>query len=655
MAATLAWAASAFLFGASAASSANVTSAEAPLMDALFTSHAVLQRDRPVDIWGHANPGEKVTVMLSDVTREALADAAGHWAVAMPALPAGGPYTLSARSESQQQSVDDVLMGDVFLCSGQSNMELQVRASLNSRAEIMASANNRLRQLTVPRGSSTTQRDSFDKPLTWKIAAPETTGDFSATCYYFARELQKSIDTPIGLVVAAWGGSKLEPWVSEGAMRSVPGNEDVLAVMAEYRVNAPKAIEHWGQVWQKWWLAQPDVEGRRPWLKARDDANQWRRAPAELTPWENWGVPELAKFNGMVWYRTSVKLSAAQAKQSATLSLGQVDDFDITFLNGRAVGSAACCGERTYPLQPGALKAGDNLIVVNVLDTYASGGMHGPAEKRVLTLADGTAIPLGGWEYNIAPVDTSAPRAPWEPTSGIAMLYNAMIAPLANYAMRAVVWYQGESNTSGGQGRRYESLLRTLMADWRRQFAAPLTFLIVQLPNYGAMSGSPVESEWALTREAQRRAVAADGNAGLAVTIDIGNRDDVHPTNKQEVGARLARAARHVMYGEKLPAPGAQPRSAQRSGTNVIVTLADFDAPLVVYGSKEPSAFELCGAAAGSCRFVHAEIIDGGRVQLAGDAADATRVRFCWADSPLCNLYDSAGLPVGPFEIEVKP
>jgi len=169
------------------------------------------------------------------------------------------------------------------------------------------------------------------------------------------------------------------------------------------------------------------------------------------------------------------------------------------------------------------------------------------------------------------------------------------------------------------------------------------------------MASTPVESEWALTREAQRRAVAADGNAGLAVTIDIGNRDDVHPTNKQEVGARLARAARHVMYGEKLPASGAQPRSAERSGANVIVTLADFDAPLVVYDSKEPSAFELCGAAAGSCRFVHAEIIDGGRVQLAGDAADATRVRFCWADSPLCNLYDSAGLPVGPFEIEVKP
>ena len=193
------------------------------------------------------------------------------------------------------------------------------------------------------------------------------------------------------------------------------------------------------------------------------------------------------------------------------------------------------------------------------------------------------------------------------------------------------------------------------MADWRRQFQAPLPFLVVQLANYGPMAPRPVESGWALTREAQRRAVAADGNAALAVTMDIGNRDDVHPTNKQEVGRRLARAARHLVFAEKLSASGAQPRSATRQGDSVFVTLGDFAAPLVAYNARDPSAFELCGEAEGSCRFVTARLLGEGRVSLdAGESPSPARVRYCWADSPLCNLYDGDGLPVGPFEIAIR-
>ncbi len=628
--------------------------AEEPLVNALFADHVVLQRDRPIDIWGRANAGEEVTVTLSGATRRAKADAAGHWALQMPELPAGGPHTLTARTASRLQNTDDVLVGDVFLCSGQSNMEFSVRGSLNSRAEIAASANERIRQVTIAKTSSTTPRDGVDKPLEWKRAAPETTGDFSATCYYFARELQKSVDVPLGLIVSAWGGSKIEPWMSEDAMRTVPGYESALAVSAEYRVDPAAAVRHWGEHWQKWWRSLGGLAGgREPWTTT-DDAAAWRPAPAELTPWENWGVPDLAPYDGMVWYRAHARLTQAQAKQAATLSLGQIDEVDLTFVNGRAVGSSPCCGERVYTLPGGTLRAGDNLVVVNVLDTYASGGMYGPADKRVLVLADGTKIPLVAWTYSIAPGFTP-PRAPWEPTAGIGMLYNAMIAPLGKFGLRGALWYQGESNTSIPEGQVYQSLLRALMADWRRQFAANIPFLVVQLANYGPMAKAPVESGWALTREAQRRAVAADGNAGLAITYDIGNRDDVHPTNKQELGRRLARAARSVVYGEKISPSGAQPLSAKREGSRVVVELAKFDGALTVYNSKDPAAFELCGAAADSCRFVSAQL-QGDRVLLSTEeVADPKRVRFCWADSPLCNLYDGAGLPVVPFEIEVKP
>jgi sialate O-acetylesterase len=364
-------------------------------------------------------------------------------------------------------------------------------------------------------------------------------------------------------------------------------------------------------------------------------------------------VPELASYNGIVWYRASIKLTAAQAKLPATLSLGQVDEIDLTFVNGRAVGASGCCPERNYALPEGVLKAGENLVVVNDLDTYMSGGMYGPAEKRALVFADGTRLPLMGWEYQVAPAALqSPPRAPWEATAGAATIYNAMIAPLSNYSLRGAVWYQGESNAYPLESRRYQQELSALMADWRRQFESPLPFIVVQLPDYGPMTAAPVDSAWARLRDAQRRAVAADDNAALVVTIDIGNRDDVHPTNKQEVGRRISRAARHLVYGERISASGAQPKTASRAADGVEVTLGDFGGELAVYSSKDPAAFELCGDAQASCRFVSASLADGGKVRLDAHGVTApTRVRYCWADSPLCNLYDGDGLPVGPFEI----
>ncbi len=629
--------------------------ADAPLLGPLFIDHAVLQRDRPINVWGESAPGDAVTVTLAGVTANAQADAQGHWRAQLAPLPAGGPHVLSARTAAREQKASDILIGDVWLCSGQSNMVWNVRASLNGRAEVAASANNGIRQVSIPMASSTTRRAAFEQPLVWKIASPETTGDFSATCYFFVRELAKTQPVAQGMVVAAWGGSKIQPWMSEEAIRGLGGYDEQLAVLETFRGDPAAAAQRWGDIWQRWWLGQTTVtKGSRPWLVTKGDAAGWQAAPADLTPWESWGVPELATYDGMLWYRARVRLTAAQAKLPATLSLGQVDEVDITWVNGRAIGSSGCCPERSYPLPSGLLKAGENLIVVNDVDTYASGGMYGPAEKRALVFADGTRVPIAGWEYQIAPAGLDAPlRSPWEATAGVSMIYNAMIAPLQNLSLRGVAWYQGESNTSVPEGKRYQAQLAALMADWRRQFAAPLPFLIVQLANYGPMAPAPVESGAALTRDAQRRAVVADGNAALVVTIDIGNRDDVHPTNKQEVGRRLARAARHVVFGEKLSASGAMPDSARQTDSLVEVRFKDFEGELDVYGASDPSAFELCGDEAQSCRFVSARLA-GGHVLLSNTMPRPTRVRYCWADSPLCNLFDGAGLPVGPFEIPLS-
>jgi sialate O-acetylesterase len=607
-------------------------------------------------VWGDAAPGQAVTVTLGDASVNATAGANGEWRAELPARAAGGPLTLTARAGTREQKVTDVLVGDVWLCSGQSNMQMGVRGSINGRAEIAASANDRIRQLTIPLVSSPSLRTDFDKPLEWKIAGPETTGDFSASCYFFVRELIKTQPVAQGMIVSAWGGSKILPWLSEAAIRGLGGYDDRLAVLGKFRTDPTAAAAGWGDIWTRWWMQQPSTRGRTPWTRVRGDAADWRAAPAELTPWESWGVPELASYNGIVWYRANVKLTPSQAKQAATLSLGQVDEIDLTFVNGRAIGASACCAERNYPVPAGLLKAGDNLVVVQDLDTYMSGGMYGPAEKRALVFADGTRVPLGSWEYQVAPAELkSPPRAPWEPTAGTATIYNAMIAPLRNYSLRGAAWYQGESNGYLLEARQYQRELAALMADWRRQFEAPLPFLIVQLPDYGPTTSRPVESAWALLRDAQRRAAAADRNAALVVTIDIGNREDVHPTNKQEVGRRLARAARHLVYGEKLSASGAQPAGARVNGSSVEVQFADFAGDLVAYSSRDPSAFELCGPEEGSCQFVTAHLAGNGRVTLeSAPVPRPTRVRYCWADSPLCNLFDGDGLPVGPFEIAVS-
>jgi sialate O-acetylesterase len=646
--------ATALAYAALALMSGNALTAE-PLLAPMFVEHAVLQRDQPINVFGQAAAGEEVTVTLSGASQNARADANGHWSMTMPALPAGGPHILTARTATREQKAGDVLVGDVWLCSGQSNMEWPVRMTLDAGSEAALSANDRIRQVTIARAISVSPRTDFDQPPEWKIAGPTTTEHFSATCYYYVRELQKTVNVPQGIISSNWGGSRIEPWMSEQALRELDGYQAPLELLGELRTNKSVAFWHWGETWQKWWLGQRAItQGKQPWA-ASETAVSWQPAPASLGYWENWGVPALGRFDGLVWFRAHVKLDKAQAQQAARLSLGLVDDVDVTWLNGRAVGNGFGDEARLYALPPKLLKAGDNVVVVNVHDFWGNGGLHGPDGERALLLADGTRVPLTGWEYSTAPAGLWPPHAPWESLSGVNVLYNAMIAPLGKYGLRGVVWYQGEANAGLDDARRYQALLAAWMADWRRQFGAQLPFLIVQLANFGRLVNAPVDSGWAQLRDAQRRAVAADGNAGLAVTIDIGNRDDIHPVNKQDVGRRLARAARHVIYGEKISASGAQPLSAARAGGEVAVALGDFDGNLLVIGARDPSGFELCGATQESCRFVRARLAGGGKVVLADSAVgDATRVRFCWADSPLCNLYDSTGLPVGPFELTVQ-
>lgn len=625
------------------------------LLNPLFQDHAVLQRDRADPVWGQAKPGAAVTVSFAGHTVHGRADADGRWQVMLPALPAGGPYTLSVGSaDGATQTIRDLLVGDVWLCSGQSNMVLQVKRTLDSRAEIQDASNDRLRMLTVDDVASVTPLSAIPAQDHWLPTTPANVPEFSAACYYYARELQKTVPVPMGMVVAAWGGSRIEPWMSAQALRKAGGYDQGLDLLALYARDRPRAEQAWDREWKAWWLSHPGATpATAPWNAASLGEPGWQRAPLERGAWQHWGIPSLADFTGMLWYRTTVKLDKAQAAQGAELDL-LASEIDQTWVNGHWIGTAYGGVQRHYKVPAGVLHEGVNLIAVNVLGTYRDDGLQGPASSRALKLADGSSLPLQDWQYQVVPVSWGSPTgSPWQSTSGLSTLYNGMIAPLGHYGFRGLLWYQGESNT--GDPGNYRVLLEGLRDDYRARFGAALPMLIVQLSSYGPSPTQPGESGWADVRDIQRRVAAEDPHSGLAVSVDIGERYDIHPANKQELGRRLARAARHVIYGDKaLPPSGPVAQTAQREGATVMLRFGDVTGKLVAYSTDHPTGFELCGAQPGSCHYAVADL-HGDTVTLhAPMPADAiARVRYCWADSPICTLYDQAGLPAGPFEISV--
>lgn len=616
----------------------------AALLHPVFSDHVVLQRDQPINVWGTAQPRDKVTVSIDGSSVDTTADTSGRWSATLPALTAGGPHLLTASSAAgETQHVSDVLIGDVWLCSGQSNMQLQVHRALDARAEIANARNDSVRLLTVPLASDVQPQTQFGGPVAWQPVSTQSVAEFSAACWFFARELQKTVNVPMGLINAAWGGSKIEAWMSAASLRTLGGFDEGLSILSESVTDPWHAVSRQGAAWETWWRTRSASE---PWAVRAH--GEWRKAPDALGAWEEWGDPRLANYDGMVWFRTNVVLSAAQAAQASTLSLGQVDEVEQTWGNGRPIGPGP---ERTYRIPRGTWKAGENTIVVNVLDTYAGGGLRGPANSRSLQFADGTSVPLDReWRYQVPPAGVgSPPRAPWENIAGLSVIFNRMIAPLTRYGVRGVAWYQGESNTE--ESLRYGKLLGAFMSDWRMQFGRrDLPFLIVQLANYGQPPTAPAASAWADLREQQRLAVAADAHAALIVAIDLGERYDIHPANKQDIGRRLARAARNVAFGEAIPASGPRIGAARAVGNRIELTFADVTGKLIAYGADGPVGFEVCGAEQASCRYATATLA-GDRVWI---DANASRVRYCWADSPVCTLYDDARLPAGPFEIEVK-
>ncbi|KAF0185252.1 MAG: sialate O-acetylesterase [Caulobacteraceae bacterium] len=627
--------------------------AERPLLHSLFQDHAVVQRGQPLHVWGWTGPNERVMARLDNgPPRVTRADRTGAWRMSLGTLEAGGPHTITAIAGGRTQVVTDVLAGDVFLCSGQSNMEFPTRLATNSTALLREAPNPQIRLFQVSRRLSATPQHAYDAANRWMVDEPAAAGDFSAVCYLFGRAVQRTQHVPVGLIHASWGGTPIEAWMSEAALRGA-GRGDEVELAAAHARDPQAADRRFAQGMQQWRHDRdPGVAGQ--WNAPDLDDRDWATVSPEGF-WEDAGEQQLAHLDGIVWFRTDFTLSAAQASLGGRLELGPADDADVTYVNGQRVGGEDVWdAPRAYAIAPGVLREGRNVLASSVLDTGGGGGFWGAAGEKQLHLSDGSRISLAApWRYRIAaPLSEIGlpPRRPWGGSSAFSTLFNGMIAPAQGYGMSAVLWYQGETNA--GEPRAYERLLPAMFADWRAWHDnRNLEFYVVQLAAFGApVIGAPVRDGWGRIRDVQRRIVAADPHAALAVSIDLGDRHDIHPTQKLVLAERLARLARRRLYAENIEDSGPVPLAAKKEGGAVRVSFGH--GPLVVHSGARPASVELCTSDR-ACRFVDARVQDSDMFIEDVAGGDAF-VRYCWGDSPICNLFNASDLPAVPFELAIE-
>lgn len=623
-------------------------------IDPQFSNHMVLQRGRPVVLRGDGLAGTTVTAAFGAARVQTTVDAAGRWQVVLPPTASGGDRLDVSDSTGAALSLTDVVPGDVFLCSGQSNMDLPVSDTAYPRRTAEEAEGAPIRLLKIRRTSSAGAVQKIVPDTPWALAGPASLPTFSAACWHMARRLSAAApEVPIGLIQASWGGASIEDWIDPAVLGALPEHRASADLLRRFAADPAAATAEVAAATEAWAAAaEPDGRDRAYTSEAFDDS-AWGDI-ALPGAWERSGIPALAAFDGLMWFRRSFDLSADQAGRRAVLNLGRIDERDQVWVNGRSVGAGLTATEtRRYALPAGLLRPGRNLVVIRVIDERGGGGLSGRTPDLRLDLAGTDAVSLAGdWRYQTGAARrqwTSAPPfVPWAAPRGMGTMWNGMIAPLEGFPLKGIAWYQGETNTADADA--YADLLRLWAASWRRHFNDPdLAVVVAQLPGYGPRTASPTDSDWARLREAQRRTVDADPRMGLAVLIDQGVSHDIHPAHKEVVGERLANEMLRLAYA--APAPRApSPLDVRRTSQGIQVRFAHADDGLIVYGSHDAAGFELCNGAA-VCRFVPATV-QGDTVVLPADPT-AQEVRYGWQGSPPVNLYGAEGLPATPFKLAI--
>ena len=635
----------------------------------LFSDHMVLQQDRANSLWGKDEPRQVVRLSVEGAASkpalvEVIAGADGSWKLQCPKLPAGGPYRLRLQG-STEQVIEDVLVGEVWIASGQSNMEFKLPLSEGGAEEIAKTSDSQLRMFTVAKNTASAPIDSLSG--SWQASTPDNMPGFSAVAYHFARELRQQLRVPVGILHSSWGGTRVEAWTSREALRSVMEVDAELAALAEAEKDLPRIRQEFGRKVAEWESTHfPSDTGNV------GESKGWARGDFDDAAWQSIKLPSFLqsvgpKINGCFWFRRSVELPASWAGRDLELSLGAVDDYDTTYFNGIVVGglqrgtAMAYMTPRNYRIPGSLVKAGRNAIAVRVFDQFGDGGFAGPASAlQVRLLEKGESLPLeGAWRYAIereiplvsGAVYATAPVPPsiLSPQNNPAYLYNAMIAPLVGYGIRGAIWYQGEANV--GVADKYQARFTAMIRDWRAHWGqGDIPFLFVQLANF---KESP---SWPHLREAQAQTLVEPAT-GMAVTIDIGNPADIHPRNKREVGRRLSLLARSIAYGqENLDCSSPSLKRIEIADGLVRVFWTHGSGLRIRKPMTQVTGFELAGPD-GAYHAAEARI-DGETVILKSPLVPEPRtVRYAWADSPESSLENASGLPAAPFrsDCEKKP
>ena len=636
-------------------------------LPSFISNDMVLQQGIRLPLWGWDKPGEAIVVTFGKITRKARADKTGKWTVTLPPQKAGGPFEMMVVG-SNTLTVTGILVGEVWVCSGQSNMEMVVQQSDNPEQEAACAKYPLIRLFTA--GKVSTGKPQEDVPGAWSPCQPGTVGNFSAVAYFFGRELHRRLKVPVGLINTSWGGTLAEAWTSrEGLVRHpklkpiVDGHERGMANFAKAQ---EEYIENFNAWQDKYIPKDPGNQGfAKGWADPAKDDAKW---PVMNVPcvWQGAGLP----FNGVVWFRKTVHVPPAWAGKDLTLGLGPCDDFDTTYFNNVQIGAVgketpmSWSFPRVYKVPGRLVKAGANLITVRIFDHMGGGGLTGTPAQMFLT-ADGIKgsrpSPLAGsWRYQVEhnfgmvqpPPSPQPPMGPDNPNAPSA-LYNGMIAPFVPFAIRGAIWYQGESNAD--RAHQYRTLFPAMIADWRRNWKqGPFAFHLVQLANFMVRQEIPRDSAWAELREAQLLTLRVR-NTGMAVAIDIGDAIDIHPKNKQDVGLRLALAALHGTYGLKKIVPsGPSFRKMNIAGDRIVLSFDHVGGGLVAKGNRKLTGFAIAGK---DRKFVWANaIIKGKTIEVFASQVDQpVAVRYAWDDNPACNLYNREQLPASPFRTDNWP
>lgn len=615
----------------------------------IFNNHMVLQRGQAIPIWGTAAIGQTVTVRLNKSVQKVQANQQGQWKLYLPAMEAGGPYELTVVTNQQQISREDVMIGEVWLCSGQSNMDWTLKDAFKFREERALQPIPNIRQFYVPREVSLEPMKDLSGG-SWEIANPDNLGDFTAVGYFFAKAIAEKIPVTVGIISASWGGSQVEGWISQEAMQT---SEELQNYAQNFPLNWDKADSMLLHQLQK---SLSQKTGQLPSTALKDILTKDSlvfQSWLKFSPPSQWDWQGIWAFRGAGFMQRVIDVNHVEQTKTSTISLGENDgDFEL-YINGQLVKKGTGRADRLIVLAPGTWQVGKNILLLHQAPqkdpAWFGNGFYGDASKMYLKF-DYEPISLAGDGWRMIPDFNQ----PWHyvhaQNNAGAVIYNGMIHPLADYAIKGILWYQGESNAA--RAYQYRTSFPLLIHNWRKQWHAELPFYFVQLSSFGKFPNSNLGSDWAELREAQSMTLQIP-KTGMAVTTDIGNPDNIHPKNKADVGYRLAAIALAKDYGFNLPFSGPSFQSVAFKAGKAILSFTNLFGGLQAkdqYGYLK--GFEIAGA---NQQFFYAKAsIEGDKVIVWSDQVQhPVSVRYGWTDAPIdANLFNKAGFPASPFRTD---